>query len=77
MGWGCLPRARWSAFDVYDPRSLYGQELRSTAGNFMWSTGSNRFAGRETPAHLDGPMGGCTVDIDGTVVVRDGVLTGE
>ncbi len=75
MGWGMLEQARWSAFDVYDGRSLYGQELRSTAGNFMWSTGSNRFADRETPAHLDVPMGGCTVEIDGVAVVRDGVLT--
>lgn len=77
MGWGLLPQARWSAFDVYDPRSLYGQELRSTAGNFMWSTGSNRFADRETPAHLDVPMGGCTVSIDDVVVVRDGELVQE
>lgn len=75
MGWGLHPLARWSAFDVYDPRSLYGQELRSTAGNFMWSTGPNRFAGRETPAHLDIPMRDCTVEIDGHAVVRDGVLT--
>ncbi|MGW1814980.1 hypothetical protein ACWCQM_15675 [Streptomyces sp. NPDC002125] len=74
MGWGLLPQARWSAFDVYDPRSLYGQELRSTAGNFMWSTGPNRFADRETPAHLDIPMRGCTVEIDGDAVVRDGKL---
>ncbi|MFF0291818.1 hypothetical protein [Streptomyces sp. NPDC005262] len=74
MGWGLLPQARWSAFDVYDPRSLYGQELRSTAGNFMWSTGPNRFADRETPAHLDIPMRGCTVEIDGEAVVRDGKL---
>ena len=76
MGWGLLPQARWSAFDVYDPRSLYGQELRSTAGNFMWSTGSNRFADRETPAHLDVPMRGCTVEIDGVAVVLDGKLVG-
>ncbi|NUS16820.1 MAG: hypothetical protein HOY69_36405 [Streptomyces sp.] len=74
MGWGLLPAARWSAFDVYDPRSLYGQELRSTAGNFMWSTGPNRFADRETPAHLDIPMRGCTVRIDGEAVVADGRL---
>lgn len=74
MGWGLLPQARWSAFDVYDPRSLYGQELRSTAGNFMWSTGSNRFADRETPAHLDVPMRSCTVSVDEQVVVRDGKL---
>lgn len=74
MGWGLLPQARWSAFDVYDPRSLYGQELRSTAGNFMWSTGSNRFADRETPAHLDVPMRNCTVEIDSVAVVVDGAL---
>ncbi|MEV3920791.1 hypothetical protein [Actinomadura coerulea] len=43
----------------------------------MWSTGPNRFAGRETPAHLDIPMRGRTVEIDGHAVVRDGVLTGE
>ena len=74
MGWGLLQEARWSAFDVYDARTVYGQELRSTAGNFMWSTGSNRFAGRETPAHLDIPMRNCTVSVDNTVVVRDGKL---
>lgn len=74
MGWGLLEVAKWSAFDVYDPRTLYGQELRSTAGNFMWSTGSNRFANRETPAHLDVPMRGCTVAIDDTVVVERGKL---
>lgn len=75
MGWGLLPVARWSAFDVYDPRTLYGQELRSVAGNFMWSTGSNRYADRETPAHLDIPMRNCTVTIDDVAVVRDGRLT--
>jgi 2,5-dihydroxypyridine 5,6-dioxygenase len=74
MGWGVHPVASWSAFDVYDPRTLYGQELRSTQGNFMWSTGPNRFANRETPAHLDIPMRGCTVEIDGDAVVLDGKL---
>lgn len=73
-GWGMHPNASWAALDVYDPRSLYGQELRSVAGNFMWSTGSNRFAQRETPAHLDIPMRGCTVEIDGRAVVTDGQL---
>jgi 2,5-dihydroxypyridine 5,6-dioxygenase len=76
MGWGFHPAARWSALDVYDAKSLYGQELRSVAGNFMWSTGSNRFANRHTPAHLDIPMRGCTVEIDGTPVVRAGQTVG-
>ncbi|WP_037370846.1 hypothetical protein [Amycolatopsis orientalis] len=74
MGWGLHPIANWAAFEVYEPRSLYGQELRSTPGNFMWSTGPNRFAGRETPAHLDIPMRGCTVEIDGEAMTVDGVL---
>jgi len=73
-GWGMHPVASWTALDVYDPRSLYGQELRSVAGNFMWSTGSNRFANRETPAHLDIPMRGCTVMVDDRPVVIDGQL---
>jgi 2,5-dihydroxypyridine 5,6-dioxygenase len=74
MGWGLHKSAHWSAFNVYEPRSLYGQELRSTAGNFMWSTGPNRFVDRHTPAHLDIPMRGCTVEIDGVAVVDDGEL---
>lgn len=74
MGWGVHPAASWSALAAYDPRTLYGQELRSVEGNFMWSTGSNRFAKRETPAHLDIPMAGCTVRIDGRVVVEAGRL---
>ena len=74
MGWGVHPAASWAALETYDPRALYGQELRSVAGNFMWSTGSNRFANRETPAHLDIPMHSCTVEIDGFAVVKDGDL---
>lgn len=74
MGWGLHPHASWSALDVYSPRALYGQELRSVAGNFMWSTGSNRFAKRETPAHLDIPMRDCTIRVDDQIVVRDGQL---
>jgi 2,5-dihydroxypyridine 5,6-dioxygenase len=77
VGWGFHPAARWSAFEVYEPRTLFGQELRSTAGNFMWSTGSNRFANRHTPAHLDIPMRGCSVEIDGLPVVVAGRLERE
>ncbi|MGD9764168.1 MAG: hypothetical protein AB7V27_10675 [Candidatus Binatia bacterium] len=74
MGWGLHRMASWAALDVYDGRKLYGQELRSTPGNFMWSTGSNRFAGRDTPAHIDIPMRGCTVRVDREVVVERGHL---
>ena len=74
VGWGFHPRASWSAINVYGPQNLFGQELRSTSGNFMWSTGSNRFANRETPAHLDIPMHSCSVAIDGRRVVEAGRL---
>ncbi|CAB3772664.1 hypothetical protein GQ57_35850 [Burkholderia sp. MSh2] len=74
MGWGVHPNAAWSALSVYNPGQVFGQELRSTSGNFMFSTGSNRFAGRETPAHLDIPIRDCTITIDDTTVVRDGRL---
>ncbi len=74
MGWGVHRAARFSAIEVYDPHSLFGQEFRSAAGNFMWSTGANRFANRFTPAHLDIPMHGCTIRIDGETVVDRGRL---
>jgi 2,5-dihydroxypyridine 5,6-dioxygenase len=74
VGWGFHPQASWSAIDVYGPQTLFGQELRSTSGNFMWSTGSNRFANRDTPAHLDIPMHSCSVAIDGKFMVEAGRL---
>lgn len=74
MGWGVHPAARFAALQVYDPHSLFGQEFRSAAGNFMWSTGANRFANRDTPAHLDIPMHSCTVQLDGETVVESGRL---
>ncbi|HKP80189.1 MAG TPA: hypothetical protein VJU34_13810 [Phenylobacterium sp.] len=76
MGWGVHPAARFAAVEVYPPRSLYGQEFRSAEGNFMWSTGSNRYANRFTPAHLDIPMRGCTVMVDDHMVVEAGRLAG-
>ena len=76
MGWGVHPAARFSAVDVYSHRPMMGQEFRSAEGNFMWSTGSNRFANRFTPAHLDIPMHNCTVMVDDTVVVDAGRLVG-
>ena len=76
MGWGLHSEASWAALNVYPPFTLYGQELRSTAGNFMWSTGSNRFANRHTPAHLDIPMHSCTIKVDGMAIVESGKLVG-
>lgn len=51
-----------------------GTELRAYAGNFLFSTGANEFAGRYTQGHFDLPVGGCTIALDGTVVVKEGKL---
>ncbi|MGH2373521.1 MAG: peptidase M29 [bacterium] len=74
LGWGMNPRARYEALTMYDHRDTNGTELRAFAGNFLFSTGANEFAGRYTQGHFDLPMRGCDVDLDGTLVVKAGVL---
>ena len=77
VGWGMNPAARWEALEMYDKRDSNGTELRAVAGNFLYSTGANETAGRHTLGHFDLPMRGCTVELDGVAVVRDGELQGE
>ena len=77
VGWGMNPRARWEAMALYDKRDVQGTEFRAWAGNFLWSTGSNQYAGRFTLGHFDLPMRGCTLSLDGRPVVIDGVLQGD
>lgn len=76
VGWGMNPRARWEAMALYDKRDVQSTEFRAWAGNFLWSTGSNQYAGRFTLGHFDLPMRGCTITLDGTAVVIDGRLQG-
>ena len=73
VGWGLNPGARYEALTMYDRRDLNGTELRAVAGNFLYSTGANEFAGRFTRGHFDLPMMGCTIRLDEEVVVEDGV----
>ncbi len=75
VGWGLNPRARWDAMAFYDKSDFNGTELRAFAGNFLYSTGANEVAGRHTAAHFDLPLRGCTVALDGHVVVDEGRLT--
>jgi 2,5-dihydroxypyridine 5,6-dioxygenase len=74
VGFGMNPRARYEALAMYDKRDTNGTELRAVAGNFLFSTGANEFAGRFTSGHFDIPVFGTTITIDGTVAVQDGVL---
>jgi len=74
VGWGLNPGARYESLAMYDRRDTNGTELRAYAGNFLYSTGANEFAGRYTEGHFDLPVRGCTITLDGDVAVRDGLL---
>jgi 2,5-dihydroxypyridine 5,6-dioxygenase len=74
VGWGLNPRARYEALAMYDRRDTNGTELRAFAGNFLFSTGANEFAGRYTEGHFDLPVRNCTIALDGAVVVEEGRL---
>ena len=77
LGWGMNPAARWESLALYDKRDVNGTEQRAFAGNFLYSTGANEVAGRHTLGHFDLPMRGCTIALDGSVIVENGRLLGE
>lgn len=72
IGWGLNPNARWSALAA-DTRG-HGMEVRGFRGNVLFSTGPNVQAGgaNATPCHLDIPMRGCSLELDGTLVLDQG-----
>jgi len=74
IGWGLQPKARWSAMALYDREATTGQEARAFLGNFLCSLGPNNEAGgsRDTACHIDIPIRGCTVRLDGKDVVTRG-----
>lgn len=74
VGFGMNPKARYEALAMYDRRDTNGTELRAVAGNFLFSTGANEFAGRYTAGHFDLPVMRTTIALDGTEVVKAGVL---
>ncbi|MBI2881905.1 MAG: peptidase M29, partial [Candidatus Tectomicrobia bacterium] len=77
VGWGLNAAGRWEAMTFYDRRDFNGTELRVFAGNFLYSTGANEVAGRYTLGHFDFPCRGCTIALDGSVIVEAGRLVGE
>lgn len=77
VGWGLNRAARYEALSMYDKNDINGTEIRAYAGNFLFSTGANEFAGRFTEGHFDIPVRGCTITLDGEVVVDRGSVTGN
>ncbi len=71
-GWGLNPNARWDSMALYDKNDFNGTELRSVAGNFLYSTGANETAGRHTLGHFDLPIRACTIELDSQAIVIEG-----
>lgn len=74
VGYGLNEKARYEALAMYGQRDTNGTELRAVAGNFLFSTGANEFAGRYTAGHFDIPVMGTTIVVDGVEVVRGGAV---
>jgi 2,5-dihydroxypyridine 5,6-dioxygenase len=74
VGFGLNENARYEALAMYDRRDTNGTELRAVAGNFLFSTGANEFAGRHTAGHFDLPVMGTTIELDGETVIREGAV---
>ncbi len=69
VGWGLNRASRWEVLELYDKRELWGTELRALDGSFLYSTGANETAGRFGAGHFDLPMMGCTITLDGEIIV--------
>jgi 2,5-dihydroxypyridine 5,6-dioxygenase len=74
IAFGVHPNARWSALAHYGPHETQAMDARCYMGNFLFSTGPNRFTGRLVEAHLDMALRGTTVTVDGEPIVVAGEL---
>ncbi|RWR33794.1 2,5-dihydroxypyridine 5,6-dioxygenase [Sinirhodobacter populi] len=74
VGWGLEHRASWTTLGLYDREAALSMDSRCFAGNFLFSTGPNTEAGgtRDTPCHLDIPLRGCSLSLDGRPMTVDG-----
>ncbi len=72
IGWGMLEAAKWGVL-AYDKRGI-GMHPRSFYGNVLFSTGPNQELGgpNQTSCHVDIPMRGCSLELDGRPIVVDG-----
>lgn len=74
VGWGLHKRAHWTTLGLYDREAGLSMDARSFIGNFLWSSGPNTEAGgtRGTPCHMDIPLRGCSLSLDGEPMTIDG-----
>jgi 2,5-dihydroxypyridine 5,6-dioxygenase len=74
LGWGLQPKAKWTSLGMRDKAQSLGMDGRAYYGNFLFSTGPNSEAGgsNASPCHVDIPLAGCSVTVDGEPIVVDG-----
>ncbi|MDX2160295.1 MAG: peptidase M29 [bacterium] len=75
VSWGMNFGARWEAMMHYDKGDTNATEGRAVAGQFLYSTGPNPAAGRHSNCHFDLTLRGCTITLDGQIVVENGSLS--
>ncbi len=74
IAFGVHPSARWAALAHYGPHETQAMDARCFMGNFLFSTGPNRYTGRLVEAHLDIALRGTTVRLDDEEIVVAGEL---
>ena len=74
IGWGLHERALWHAMSLYGREEIHGVDGRAFEGNFLFSTGPNRAAGRLTACHLDIPIRNCSITLDNQQILVEGAI---
>lgn len=77
IGWGMNEEAKWSALAT--DRRGHGMEVRGFAGNVLFSTGPNTQVDgpNNTQCHLDFPMRGCSLCLDGRPIIVGGEIVAD
>lgn len=75
IGWGLNERANWHHFAA--SQNLAGEYVMNALsfyGNVLFSTGPNTELGgtNDTPCHMDMPMRGCSLWVDGKPIIDQG-----
>lgn len=77
IGWGMDETAQWEYLGTgRNAARATGCDGRAYYGNVLFSTGPNLELGgkNDTPCHLDIPLRGCTLTLDGTTIVENGTI---
>jgi 2,5-dihydroxypyridine 5,6-dioxygenase len=77
IGWGLNERAEWHHMALArEPNAEIGVHGLAFYGNVLFSLGPNTELGgtNDTACHLDMPMRGCSLSLDGELIVKDGAV---